>query len=78
MLAHVFRESGYLVITVEFWRDEDLQRCPEHAGAVFASEITAQELTGMLQNAAAALGCDPAPQQEPRSADLPGRDNRRC
>lgn len=61
MLAHVFRESGYLVITVEFRRDEHLQRCPEHTGAVFASEITAEELAGILQNAAAALGCDPAP-----------------
>jgi hypothetical protein len=78
VLAHVFRESGYLVITVEFRRDEHLQRCPEHTGAVFASEITAEELAGILQNAAAALGCDPAPQQEPRSADLPASNSRRC
>ena len=56
VLAHVFRESGYLVITVEFCRDEHLQRFPDHTGAVFTSEITAEELAGILQNAAAALG----------------------
>lgn len=78
VLAHVFRESGYLVTTVESWRDEHLQRCPEHTGPVFASESTAEEPAGILQNAAAALGCDPAPQQEPRSADLPGSNSRRC
>ena len=56
VLAHVFRESGHLVITVEFWRDEHLQRCPEHTGVVFTSEITAEELASILQNAAAVLG----------------------
>lgn len=56
VVTYLFRDGERLVITAEFWRDEHLQRHPEHAGAVFAAEIPAEELATVLQDAAAALG----------------------
>jgi hypothetical protein len=71
VLAHLFRDGDHLVITVEFCREEHLRRHPEHIGAVFVAEIEAEELAGILQDAAAALGRDPIPPQESHSTDQP-------
>jgi hypothetical protein len=63
------------VITVEFWREEHLRRHPEHIGAVFVAEIEAEELGGILRDAAAVLGSDPTGRDDRmargRCAELP-------
>ena len=51
VLAHLLPYSDRLVLTVEFWRGEHLHLHPEHAGVVFAAEIAADELLGILQEA---------------------------
>jgi hypothetical protein len=61
VLGHLFRDGDHLVITVEICRQEHFRRHPEHIGAVFVAEIEAEELGGILQNAAAALTRDPNP-----------------
>jgi hypothetical protein len=58
VLAHLIRDENHLLITLEFWRKEHLRLHPEHAGAIFAVEIEADELARILQNAAAALDQD--------------------
>jgi hypothetical protein len=55
VLAHLLPDGNHLAITVSFWREEHLRRHPEHAGAVFVTEIAAEELAGILQGAIAAL-----------------------
>ena len=55
VLAHLFPHGDDLAITAEFWREEHLRLHPEHAETIFVAEITADELTGILQDAAVAL-----------------------
>jgi hypothetical protein len=61
VLAHLLPDGGHLAITVGFWREEHLRRHPEHVGAVFVTEIAAEELADILQGAVTALGRGQAP-----------------
>jgi hypothetical protein len=53
--AFLFRDGEHLEITWQFWREEHLRRHPEHAGMVFAVEIGAAELAGLLEDLVAAI-----------------------
>ncbi|MEU8679440.1 hypothetical protein [Streptomyces sp. NPDC048560] len=53
--AHLFRDEGRLVITLEFWRQEHLLNHPEDAGVVFVAEIPTEEFVGILEDVVAFL-----------------------
>ncbi|MGW7611237.1 hypothetical protein ACWGKW_29025 [Streptomyces sp. NPDC054766] len=55
MTAHLFRDAGRLVLTLQFWREEHLIKNPEHAGEVFVVEIPTVEFVGILENLVAVL-----------------------
>lgn len=55
VIAYLFPSGDHLALTAGFWREEHLRRHPEHVGAVFAAEIEAEELAGILCDAAAGL-----------------------
>jgi hypothetical protein len=53
--AHLFRDGGRLLITLQFWREEHLLKHPEQAGEVFGVEIPAAEFVGILEDIVAVL-----------------------
>ena len=55
VLAFLFRDGDHLVITLQFWREEHLLKHPEHVGTVFAVEIRAAPLAGILEELVAVL-----------------------
>lgn len=55
VLAFLFRDGEHLTITLQFWRQEYLQKRPEHAGVVFTAEIQATKFVGILEDLAAVL-----------------------
>jgi hypothetical protein len=59
--AFAFRDRDNMVITWQFWREEHLHEHPGHAETVFALEIQAVELAGLLEDLVAALGRDSEP-----------------
>jgi hypothetical protein len=61
VLAHLLPNGSQLAITVSFWREKHLRSHPEHVGAVFVTEIAAEELAGTLQGAVTALACGLGP-----------------
>lgn len=67
--AHLFPDGGHLALTLGFWREEHLRLHPEHVGTVFVAEIEAEELTGILHDAAAGLGGEPTSLTEPHSTE---------
>lgn len=56
--AFLFRHGERLEITWQFWREEHLLRHPAHVGMVFAVEIGAAELAGLLEDLVAVLDRD--------------------
>jgi hypothetical protein len=44
-----------LVITLQFWREEHVNKHPEHASKVFVVEIATTEFVGILENLVAVL-----------------------
>ncbi|WP_406503228.1 hypothetical protein [Streptomyces sp. NBC_01602] len=56
--AHLFREEGRLLITLEFWRQEHLINHSEDAGAVFVVQIPTEEFVGILEGVVAVLDAD--------------------
>ncbi|MFI7060162.1 hypothetical protein ACIBL3_04190 [Kribbella sp. NPDC050124] len=59
--AFLFRDGERLEITWQFWREEHLLRHPAHVGMVFAVEIGAGELAGLLEDLVAVLHRDGEP-----------------
>ncbi|WP_143446331.1 hypothetical protein [Kibdelosporangium aridum] len=60
MTAFLFRDGDELVLTFQFWREEQLLKHPGHVGAVFVVEIQAGEFAGILEDLVAILGRDQA------------------
>ncbi|MEZ0096015.1 hypothetical protein [Streptacidiphilus sp. EB129] len=69
--AHLFRDADRLVLTLQFLREEHLDRHPDHAGKVFVAEVPTEEFVGILEGLAAVLDSSQDPGC-PCPAELPG------
>ncbi|MFG3040718.1 hypothetical protein ACGFYZ_27860 [Streptomyces sp. NPDC048330] len=58
-IVHLFREGGYLAVTLQFWRPDHLRTRPEHDGEVFLAKMPGTEFTGILDDLVTLLGDGP-------------------
>jgi hypothetical protein len=75
VLAHLVPGGDALMLTVEFWRPQHLQRHPGHAGKVFTAEINMDEQARILDDAITALGDSLTSPAEPQPPGRPSTQN---